>query len=90
MAKIELTLLGKEGCHLCDDARSTIIAVLAEPAIISAGLDLVLTEKSILDDDALFDQFAEEIPVLLINEKVHNYWRIDPDRLRFALLELGK
>ena len=36
----------------------------------------------------LNDRYAEEIPVLLINGRVHNYWRIDPVRLTTALLEL--
>jgi len=34
-------------------------------------------------------RYSEEIPVLLINGKVHNYWRIDPVRLRQALDALG-
>jgi uncharacterized protein YutE (UPF0331/DUF86 family) len=38
-----------------------------------------------LDDAELAARYAEEIPVLLINGKVHNYWRIDPVRLMSAL-----
>lgn len=48
---------------------------------------IVLEEKSILDDAALHERFVEEIPVVLINGAVHNYWRIDPVRLKAALLE---
>ena len=44
-----------------------------------------LVEKNILDEAALAERYSEEIPVLLINEKVHNYWRIDPIRFRAAL-----
>jgi hypothetical protein len=44
-----------------------------------------LDEKNILEDETLFQQYSEEIPVLLVNGKVHNYWRIDPIRLRDAL-----
>ncbi len=47
--------------------------------------EVTLEERSILDDRALADRFAEEIPVLLIDGRVHNYWRIDADRLRAAL-----
>jgi hypothetical protein len=50
---------------------------------------LTLDEVSILDDAELHDRYAEEIPVLLINGRVHNYWRIDPTRLTTALLELA-
>jgi Glutaredoxin-like domain (DUF836) len=76
-----VTLIGKPGCHLCDDARATVEAVIAEVG--SATLD----EVSILDDAALFELYAEEIPVVLINGAVHTIWRVDPARLKNALLE---
>lgn len=46
-----------------------------------------LGELSILDDRELYAKYMDEIPVLLLNGKVHNIWRIDPDRLRVALTE---
>ncbi len=33
----------------------------------------------------LLDAYAEEIPVVLIDDRVHTIWRVDPDRLRTAL-----
>lgn len=81
--EIELTLIGKPGCHLCDDAQAVIDAVLSE-----FETPIEVDKKNILDDDALFERYSEEIPVLLINGKVHNYWRIDPDRLRSELQKL--
>lgn len=78
-----LTLISKPDCHLCDDARAVIDQVTAP-----LGVDAPLREElSILDDPALFDRYWEEIPVVLINGKVHNYWRIDPTRLARALEE---
>jgi len=72
-------LLSKPGCHLCDDARVIVSEVLVDyPGI-------VLEERSILDDSALLDAYAEEIPVVLINDRVHTIWRVDPARLRTAL-----
>ena len=50
------------------------------------GVLRAFDERSILDDAALAERFAEEIPVLLIDGEVHNYWRIDPVRLKTALL----
>ena len=81
--EIELTLIGKPGCHLCDDAQSVIDTVLEE-----FETPIPVVKKNILDDEALFARYSEEIPVLLINGKVHNYWRIDPDRLRSELQKL--
>ncbi|CAN00574.1 MULTISPECIES: glutaredoxin family protein [Clavibacter] len=84
MSATVLTLVGKPGCHLCDDAREVVTQVLGGLDAARAG-EVTLEERSILDDRALADRFAEEIPVLLIDGRVHNYWRIDADRLRAAL-----
>ena len=49
---------------------------------------ITVEELSIEGDPALFDEYWEQIPVLLINGKVHNFWRIDPVRLTNSLKEL--
>ena len=61
-----------------------VASVLAElPAAASVSLE----ELSILDDPELNERYWDEIPVVLIDGRVHNIWRIDPDRLKQALLE---
>ena len=79
MTAPRVELLAKPGCHLCDEARIAVTGVLADFP------EIVLEERSILDDPALLDTYAEEIPVVLINDRVHTIWRVDPDRLRAAL-----
>ncbi len=84
MPRAHLTLLSKPGCHLCDAARDVVTAVLAElPAVASVSFE----ELSIADDPELQERYWDEIPVLLIDGKVHNIWHIDADRLRRALRE---
>lgn len=78
-----LTLIGKPGCHLCDDARSVVDAVMADFPHVS------VEERSILDDDELNRAYADEIPVLLIDGRVHTIWRVNADRLRAALSEVA-
>ena len=82
---MRLTLLSKPGCHLCDAARDTVTSVLAglEPA----PSTVVLEELNILDDSELNARYWDEIPVVLLNDRVHTVWRVDPDRLRSALAE---
>lgn len=82
MTHTELTLIGKPGCHLCDDARETIAAVIAD---LPDGHDVTVTELSILDDEALNERYWEEIPVVLLDGQMHTYWRVDPARLSTAL-----
>ena len=77
---ITLTLIGKPGCHLCDDARVIVEAVASDPT-----LQTVVSEVSILDDAALADRYADEIPVVLIDGAMHSYWTVDEARLRRAL-----
>ena len=89
MAIAILTLIGKPGCHLCDDARDVVGRVVAKLADDASAPTITLEERSILDDADLHERYFEDIPVLLINGKMHNYWRIDPVRLRTALLEVS-
>ncbi len=76
MARI--TLIGKPGCHLCDEARVVVARVAAQ-----AGADW--QELSILDDPGLAAQYAESIPVVLVDGRQHAYWRVEESRLRDAL-----
>ena len=74
-----VTLVGKPGCHLCDDARAVIESVLSE----FPGVRML--EQSILDDAELHDRYWDEIPVVLIDGAVHTIYRVEADRLRGAL-----
>lgn len=82
MSTIQLTLIGKPGCHLCDDAREAIRDVTQ--ALPDASR-IALEERSILDEPELFDRYADEIPVVLIDGRQHTYWRVDKERLSAAL-----
>ncbi|MGY4767096.1 glutaredoxin family protein [Kribbella sp. CWNU-51] len=73
-----VTMYGKPGCHLCDDARAIVQAVCAE-------LGVEWTEVDITQDDRLFTEYGEQIPVTFVDGKQHDFWRVDPVRLRKAL-----
>jgi hypothetical protein len=71
-------LLGKPGCHLCDEARVVVSLVCEE-------LDINWAERSILDDPVMATRYAEQIPVILVDGEQHAIWRVDEARLRAAL-----
>jgi hypothetical protein len=75
-------LIGKPGCHLCDDARAVIADVCAQTGDRWA-------EASIEEDPVLFDQYWERIPVVLVDGAPHDFWRVDAGRLRAALTARG-
>lgn len=73
-----VTLYSRPGCHLCDEARAVIEAVCAE-------LGEHYVEVSIAGDPELERRFGEEIPVTFVDGRQHDFWRVDPARLRRAL-----
>jgi glutaredoxin len=86
---ISLTLLTKPGCHLCEEAKKAIELVMFEFSKENSDVvQIELTELNILEDEALKNQYSEEIPVLQINGATHAYWKIDAERLLAALNEL--
>ena len=86
---ISLTLFTKPGCHLCEEAKKAIELVMFEFSKENSDVvQIELTELNILEDEALKNQYSEEIPVLQINGATHAYWKIDSERLLAALNEL--
>jgi hypothetical protein len=73
-----VTLYSRPGCHLCDDARAIVEQVCGE-------LGESYLEVCIDDDPDLLRRYGEEIPVTLVDGAQHDFWRVDPDRLRAAL-----
>lgn len=47
--------------------------------------DIDFEELSLLDDPNLMAKYSEEIPVILINGLVHDFLRVDADRLMAAI-----
>lgn len=73
-----ITLIGRPGCHLCDDARAVVDRVAGD-------LGVTWQELSILDDEGLAARYAETIPVVLVDGEQHDFYRVDEQRLRAAL-----
>ena len=86
---IQITLIGKPGCHLCDDARTALAATVTNFTEGHPSVSIEITEQNLLDDPALIAKYSEEIPVVLIDGKMHSYWRVDTQRLTAKLEEIA-
>jgi hypothetical protein len=73
-----ITLVGRPGCHLCDDAREVVRRVADDTG---AGW----VELSVDDDADLLARYSEQVPVVLVDGAQHDFWRVDEQRLRRAL-----
>jgi glutaredoxin len=71
-----VTLYGRPGCHLCDEAREALERLRAKAAF-------ALEEVNIEDDDALHARYLERIPVIALDgRELFDFWVDEP-----ALLE---
>lgn len=88
MTPVRLTLIGKPGCHLCDDARAVVTRVVNAVRDASRGRGQVaieFEELNILEDEGLATLHSEYIPVVLINGTRHGIWYIDEGKLTDAV-----
>ena len=73
-----LELITKAGCHLCDDARAVIERVCADVGTSYEDVDITTSTE-------LMSAYGEQIPVTFVDGAQHDFWRVDPVRLRAAL-----
>lgn len=71
-------VVGKPECHLCEDA----VAVVAEVCGRTGDSWAVV---STYDYPELADAYAYDIPVIFVDQRRHDYHRVDPTRLERAL-----
>ena len=74
----KITLLGKPGCHLCDEARTVIARIAGELGVPWEERDITLSEQD-------QQEYWDKIPVTLIDGVQHDFWRVSEQRLRTAL-----
>lgn len=83
LVPIELELLSRPGCHLCEEMKASL-----ERA--AAGLDVRLREVDISADPELEERYGYDIPVLFVNgSKAFKHRATEEDLRRRLLLERG-
>lgn len=73
-----VTLLTRIGCHLCEVARQDIQRICDE-------LGVPWSETDVDADRELRAEYGDRVPVILIDDVEHGYWKVEEDRLRRAL-----
>ncbi len=78
MSEPRVVVLTRPGCHLCEAA----IAVIAEVCELTGN---TFSERDITHDAELTRIYTDQIPVIFVDGAQHDFWRVDPLRLRAAL-----
>lgn len=73
-----VTLITRQGCHLCDDA-SLLLRELRDE--LGYGYD----ELDVDADRDRRNEYSDRVPVILIDGKEHGYWRVEEARFRTAI-----
>ncbi|MCO7195282.1 glutaredoxin family protein [Pseudonocardia sp. McavD-2-B] len=71
---MRVRLLTRVGCHLCDDAAEVLARVCAETG---TGWDTVDVDS----DDELRAEYGDQVPVVLLDGREHDSFRVDEERL---------
>ena len=85
---IEITLIGRNGCHLCEVAQGDLAQVIARFANEYPSVEYSIEDLDI-DQNPKFAHFTDEVPVLLINGQQVSFWRIDQERVFAKIQELA-
>ncbi|WP_106848606.1 glutaredoxin family protein [Blastococcus sp. Marseille-P5729] len=79
---IDVVLMSRAGCHLCEIARDDLAQILPDYGLSARVVDI--------DTDAeLVAEYGERVPVLLLDGDEHAHFRIDETALRRALAARG-
>jgi glutaredoxin len=78
----KVVIYSRVNCHLCEEAEKSVREVLTE---IPFELEVI----DINGDQELEKLYSEEVPVITINGDVHDYYKVDKQRLLKALRALN-
>ncbi len=74
-----IIVLTRQGCHLCEDAIAQVAAVCSE-------IGEAYTVLDVDSDPELQRRYTDQVPVTFVDGAQHDFWRVDPARLKAALL----
>jgi glutaredoxin len=77
----EVSVYSRSNCHLCEVA----LEVISE---IQKDFEFTITKILIDGDTELEEKYGEQVPVILINNQPHDFFRVDPERFRLAISKL--
>jgi hypothetical protein len=74
----KVTVISRTGCHLCEIAIDKI-------NLVKDQLKFELEIKLINDLPELEQEYGEQVTVIMIDNKIHDYWRVDIERFTKAI-----
>jgi glutaredoxin len=76
---VKVYLYTRPGCHLCDDARLML-------KLVQEDVSFEMSEVNIEEDDELHEKYMLMIPVVVFEDEIIQYGKVDYATLLEALL----
>ena len=83
MGSVQVTVIGRDECHLCDDATRVIEGVL------TGFHDVTLDTRKVEENPEWLEFYTDKVPVILIDGVEHGYWHVNEKIFRGALVQAG-
>lgn len=71
----QVQIYSRQGCHLCDLALTTLEVLQKE---LNFEIEVILIDGI----PELEERYGEQVPVIQIDHKQHDFFRVDPVRFR--------
>ena len=88
MNQIQLTLVTRQGCHLCEVAEADLARAVAAFTALNPDKPYTIDVLDVDADEQLKAKYSEEVPVLLLNGYQIAFFQIDVDRVLKRLEEV--
>lgn len=74
-----VTLMSRTGCQPCVTARAELDRICGE-------LGVQVVEHDVDADPELRAEYGDRVPVILVDDVEHGFWKVEEERLRRALV----
>ncbi|MFM1784445.1 MAG: hypothetical protein RLZZ579_722 [Actinomycetota bacterium] len=83
--KIELTLIDRQGCHLCEEASAELARAVGEINLLFPELEYAVQILDVDSSAELLEKYSDEVPVLLLNGRQIAFHRVNAERVLSAV-----
>ena len=82
MTETRITLITRDGCHLCEQAAQALARVRDATGVGWRAVDVD-------SDPELQREYSDRVPVIMLDGREHGYWRVEEARLLADLARTG-
>lgn len=76
--KNKVTIYSRHGCHLCHVLKDEVVQIQKD---LEFTIEIIYIDKN----TELEEKYGEQVPVILIDGEIHDFFKLNEERFRKAL-----